>query len=247
MPVEPLNFSVAATQQMEQQSQRGAGVVRTAMLAVNIVRQKHRLHFFRFIMAIEKIAEASGEERDKLGGFIALHSAESFSHAQEFEPAPDAADRGIGRRLQKERLKITRQFLQLIVHAQEGVRVARRKLAEFGDGALAISPPRHHLPIRKRHQQAGIARNHFQSVRAEIEIANNRGPQHARDIRSGGGATARRDFFRDAAAAHNFAALHDERGKSRARKICGGRQAVVARADDDRIIGLALRKHLGLV
>ena len=87
VPVEALNFSVAAAQQMEQQSQRGAGVVRTAVFAVNIVRQKHRLHFFRFVMAIEKIAEASGEERDKLGGFIALHSAESFSHAQEFEPA----------------------------------------------------------------------------------------------------------------------------------------------------------------
>src|SRR5271156_5106526 len=232
---------------MEQQSKRGASVVRTAVLAVNIVRQKHRLQFFGFIMAVEKIAKATGEKRNELRGFFALHAAKSFSYAQQFEPASRAALRGVGRRLQKKRLKIARQLLQLVVNTDEGLRVARRKLSEFGNSTLTISPPRKHLPIWKWHQQTRIARHHFQSVRAEIQIANNRGPQHARDIRSGGGAAARRDFFRDAAAAHNFAALYDERRKSGARKIRRGRQAVVARADDNRIIGLASRRHLGLV
>ena len=54
--VEALNFAFAAAQQMKEQSQCGAGVVRAAVLAVDIVRQKHRLHFFGFVMAIEKIA-----------------------------------------------------------------------------------------------------------------------------------------------------------------------------------------------
>ena len=198
-------------------------------------------------MAVEKIAEASGEERNQLRGFFALHSAKSFSDAQEFEPALGAVERRIRRRLQEKRLQIARQFFQLVVHAHEGFRVARRKFAKFRDGAVAIGPPRHHLPIRKRNQQAGIAGHHAQPVRGEIEIANNRGAQHAGDIRSGGSAAARRDFFGDAAAAHNFAAFQNERGKSGARKISGGRQAVVARADDNRIIGLALRRHLGLV
>ena len=61
------------------------------MLAVDIVCQKHRLHFLGLIIAIEKIAEASGEERNQLRGFFALHSAESFSHAQQLEPAVGAA------------------------------------------------------------------------------------------------------------------------------------------------------------
>ena len=101
-------------------------------------------------MAIEKIAEASSEERNQLRGFIALHAAESFPDAHKFQPARGTAACGIGRRLQEKRLQITRQFFQLVVHAHESVCVARRKFAELTDSASAVRPPRHHLPIWKR-------------------------------------------------------------------------------------------------
>src|SRR5271167_2858175 len=111
---------------MEKQSQRGTGIIRTAVFAVNVVRQKHRLHFLGFVVAVEKIAKASSEERNQLRNFFTPHSSKSFSHAQHFEPTPGAATRRIGRRLQEKWLKITRQFFQLIVHADERLRIARR-------------------------------------------------------------------------------------------------------------------------
>src|SRR3984885_9096362 len=119
------------------------------MLAVNVVRQKHRFHFFGFVMAIQKIAQASREERNQLRHFFALHLAKSFSHAQQFKPARRSALRRIRRRLEEKRLKITRQSFQLVVHTHESVRIARRKLAEFSDGLSTVGPPRHRWSLRK--------------------------------------------------------------------------------------------------
>src|ERR1700690_4573469 len=94
--VKSLGVALAATQQMKKKSERGTGIVRAAMFAVHIVGEKHRLDFFGFVMAIEKIAEAAGEKGYELADLGAGHSPKAIPNAQKFEPAFDAVKGGIG-------------------------------------------------------------------------------------------------------------------------------------------------------
>jgi hypothetical protein len=73
-------------------------------------------------------------------------------------------------------------------------------------------------------------------MRAQIEVLDHLGTKHGRDIGSRGHATTGSDFFRDTAAAHNVAALENERSQSAARKVRSGSKAVVAGADNDGIV-----------
>ena len=72
------------------------------------------------------------------------------------------------------------------------------------------------------------------------------GRKHAGDVGGGGSAATGSNFFGDAAAADDFAALEDERGKAGAGEIGRGGQAVVPCADYDCVVGLAERRHVRL-
>src|SRR5882757_9712058 len=155
---------------MKEQTERGSGVVRAAMLARHIICEEHRLDFLGFVMPIEKIAQAGSKKRNKLPDLFRRHPPKTIPDAQQFPPTFSPAKRWIRRRLQKKRLQIAREFFQLIIYAQERSRISWRNLAKFLHGAFAIRPPGHHMPIRKRNNERRVARNHPQSVRRKIEI-----------------------------------------------------------------------------
>src|SRR5271154_886931 len=121
---------------MKKKTERRSRIVGSAMLPVHIICEKHRLDFFGFIMAIEEIAEAAGKERNELPNFLSRHPAKTVPDAQKFPPTLRTAKRRIGRRLEKERLQIAREFFQLIVHAHKGFSVAWRNLPKLGDSVL---------------------------------------------------------------------------------------------------------------
>src|ERR1700755_1855284 len=164
---------------MKQQTERRSGVVRAAVLAVDIIREEHRLDFLGFIVPVEKIAQAAGEKRNKLPDILRRHPATTIPQAQKLPPTFSSPKRWIGRRLQKKRLKIAREFFQLIIYAQKRFSVARRNLAKFLHSAFGLRPPGHHMPIVKRNNERRIARDHSKPVRRKIEIPNHGGPQHA--------------------------------------------------------------------
>ena len=60
MSEESLKFVVTATQQMKQQADRGTGLIRSPVLAIDVVGQKQCLNFVGFIVAIEKFAQTAG-------------------------------------------------------------------------------------------------------------------------------------------------------------------------------------------
>ena len=64
--VESLQFVLAAAQQVKQQANGCAWLVRSTMLAINVVGEKHRLHLFGLVVVIEKFAQASGEKGNQL-------------------------------------------------------------------------------------------------------------------------------------------------------------------------------------
>jgi len=100
------------------------------------------------------------------------------------------------------------------------------------------------MAVRERNLEGGIAWDHAQSVIGEMEIADDFGAEHACDVRSGGGSTARGDLLSDAAAADDVAAFEDEGRVSGASEIGGGGEAVVTGADDDDIVKRVLTaKH----
>src|SRR5262249_34277776 len=66
VPVKALQLVISTTQQMKQKSERCSWLIGSAVFAIDVIRQKQRLHLVRFIAAIEKVAQASRQEGNKL-------------------------------------------------------------------------------------------------------------------------------------------------------------------------------------
>ncbi len=120
-----LRLAIAAAQQMKEKAHRRASIVRPAVLAVDIIREKQRFDFLGLVVPIEKIAQAASKERNKLSDFLCRHPAKPISDAQQLPPAFRPAKRGIRRRLQKKWLQITREFFQLVVYPDKRLRIAQ--------------------------------------------------------------------------------------------------------------------------
>src|SRR6516225_6680956 len=60
--VEALQLMLAPAEQVKQESQGRARIVRAAMFPVDTVGQEKSFYFLRFIVAIEKLAQAAGQE-----------------------------------------------------------------------------------------------------------------------------------------------------------------------------------------
>jgi hypothetical protein len=211
---------LAAAQQMKQQANRCSRLVRAAMLAVNVVRQEHRLHLFRFIVVIEKLAEASGEKGNQLRNLRAGDPAEAFPCAKQIAPAVDRRSIDLRRRLHKKRLQIAREFFKLVIDLDKSLCVLRRDLAELCLRTLAVSPPWHHVPIREGNLNRRIAWDHAQTIICQPQLCNHFGPQHARDIRSGRNPASGSNLFGHATSANDFAPLEYKGGKAGPRQIC---------------------------
>ena len=70
----------------------------------------------------------------------------------------------------------------------------------------------------------------------QIELADDLRPQQRDDVRADGEMEAGKDLFGDRRAAEHVAALEHEHLPPGAGQICGRGQAVVAAADDDRVV-----------
>ena len=233
---EPLHLVLAAGEEMEEQAEGGARVVGSAVLAVDVVGEDQRLDLLRLVVPVEELAEAAGQERHHLRDLAAADAPEAPRRAEQLAQALDAARARIGRRLQEERLEIASQPLELGVDAHPGLRVLRGDALDLRHHPLALGPPGHRGPVRKGHLQVGIAGHHAEAVGAEVDVADDLGPQHARDVGGGGGPTAGGDLLGHAAAAHDLAALDHQGAQAGAAEVDGRGQAVVARPHHDRVV-----------
>jgi hypothetical protein len=228
--VEALLLVLAAGEQVEEQAERRPRLPGTAVLAVDAVGEHERLHLLGFVVAVEEVAKAARQERGHLGDLIAGDAAEALSDAKRLHDAGKPCGVDVGRRLEKEGLEIARELLQAGVDPREGRCVPRRQALQLRDRRAHVRPPREDVAVGKRHLERGIAGHHAQAVRAQAEVADDLGPEHARDVRRGGGPAARCDLLRDAAPAEDLAALQDEHAEPPAREIGGRGEAVVAPA-----------------
>src|ERR1700680_5173417 len=141
-------------------------------------------------MAIQKVTQTPGQEGDELRDFRLGDRPESSCDPEHIRPTLQAVRIDFRRWLQKERLEVTSQFLQLIVDAHKGVGILERYLAKLGGSTIPVRPPLHYFPIGEMYLNRGIARYHAKPVLLQIEIADHFRPQHARNIRGRGHAAA---------------------------------------------------------
>src|SRR5262252_667294 len=98
---------------MKEQAQRSSRLIGTSMLAIDIVRQEHRLHLVGFKIAIQKFAQAARQECHKLRDLLRGDCSKPSYHSQEFEQPSYTRRSKLRRRFQKKRLKVPRQLLHL--------------------------------------------------------------------------------------------------------------------------------------
>ena len=70
----------------------------------------------------------------------------------------------------------------------------------------------------------------------QLEVADDLGPQQAHHVGELGEAVAGKDFLGDGCPADDIAPLEHDHLLAGAREVRGGDQAVVAGADDDRVV-----------
>ena len=70
----------------------------------------------------------------------------------------------------------------------------------------------------------------------QLQVADDLGPKQRDDVAEDGEPEAREDLLGDRGAAQHVALLEDERLQAGPREVGGADQAVVATADDDRVV-----------
>src|SRR5213082_2365223 len=88
--------------------------------------------------------------------------------------------------------------------------------------------------VERRHR--ALEREDLETVRREIELANDLGAQKTDDVREDGELEAGKDLLGHGGAAHQWSSLQDDRLLAASREICRGDESVVPAADDDGVV-----------
>ena len=163
------------------------------MLAIDAVRQDEPLQFVGAEAPVEEMTERAGEKCHEPGDIRAGRAPQAREHAPQFPYAPRTARIEIGRSLQKKWLEERSETPQFTLGVKELLHVARCDPFELAAHARTVVPPGDDAAVLERSLHPGFAGDHLQAVGAEAQIANDFGPQHARDVGSGGDATAGRE------------------------------------------------------
>src|SRR5260221_7428679 len=140
-------------------------MIRSPVLSINVVRQKHCLDLFGFEMAVQKLSQASRQERYQLADLALSDATKSFSYSQQLQNSLQPCDAHLRWRLQKKWLQITRKFLELSIQAKKSLGIANREAPDLFGSSFAICPPPYDPPIGKRNLQKRVARHHAQPKR----------------------------------------------------------------------------------
>src|SRR5437870_10855200 len=91
------------------------------------------------------------------------------------------------------------------------------------------------IAVRHR-RECSVKRENLQTMSWQIEFANDLRTQERNDVRANRKLESGKDFFRYRGAAEHMPAFEYQHTLTCAREICSVDQAIVAAADDDRIV-----------
>ena len=106
MAIEALQFVLTAAEEVEQQPESAAGLVRAAVFAIDIVGKKQCFYLFGFVVTVEEVTEAAGQERDQLRDLSGGDATKAFANAEQVGPSVERFCAQLGRRLKKKWLQI---------------------------------------------------------------------------------------------------------------------------------------------
>ena len=211
---------------MEEQPHRGPGLIGSAVLAIEAVRQDQALQLVRLKSLIEKVAECSGQEAHESCNLFALYAAKLFVQSPRLRKFFRALRVQVGRGFEKERLQISGELLELIFSIKEGVDVVRCNARQFGAHFIFIRPPADHIAVIECGLHARVASDHLEAVGAKLEVLDDRRPQHAGDVRRRRNPAARCelgvDFLGDGTAANDITTFEHQDFSAGLRKVGSG-------------------------
>src|SRR5215469_2833541 len=158
----------------------------------------------------------------------------------EFAEARGIERSGIGRRHREKRFDEAAHLDHFLAEFVVGFGVKAGVADEFTAGLGVVVDAPEMVAIGHGRESA-VERKDFEAVAREVEVANDFGAQERDDIRADGEFESGDDFFGDGGAAENVAAFEDEDFFAGAGEVGRVGQAVVASADDDRVVGLGHR------
>ena len=219
------------------------------MLAVQAVGEHQPSQLVRAEASLDEIRHRAGQETGQAVDVGGGRTAQPQTDARQLAQTTQATARKIRRWLEKERLQVRGEAMQLVVCREETLDVLGRVPLELRAHARAVVPPAHDGAVLECGLHARLAREHAQAVRPQLEIADDFGPQHAGDVRGGRDAAAGSalgvDLFGNRTAADDLAAFEYQHAQTAACEIGRGRQSVVSCAHDDDVVS-GTGRHRGL-
>jgi hypothetical protein len=101
-------------------------------------------------------------------------------------------------------------------------------------------------PVEERRERCRVAFDRLEAVLAQAQIADDLGAEEAVDVGGRGDFETGENLFGDAGTADDVAALEHEHLPACLREVARGHEAVVAAADDDRVVlGASTRRGTG--
>ena len=143
--------------------------------------------------------------------------------------------RRIGRRHREERLDGARHVVQHEPELVVGLGIAQRMARELAPVLVVVVPLRQVVSARQGRERA-LERQDVQAVARQLEVPDDLRPQQAHHVGEDREAKARKDFLAHRRAAHALAALEHQHLLSGAGEIGRANEAVVAAADDHRVV-----------
>ena len=224
-----------------EQNVGGARGRRAADRVVDRVPAERRQHLFGAEVLAEILARRRAEQIERVGDRRPVASRAGREPGEPGEVARPSRGR-IGRSGVDQRRDQLGEAGQLGLEAGQGAGVCDREALELLLGGRDVVVERERRSVRVEVERRP-RRVDGDPALDQPQVAPHRLAQHAEHVGPGGGAEARCELLRHAAAADDLAALEDHGPQPRLGEVVGGDEAVVAAADDRDVAGRGRRAH----
>ena len=229
-------LAVVLAEDVIQQDEPGALRVRTDLGADDRGRREVALQDVRLEVVVEEVGGAAGQQPDGVVEDLLVEPLEPAAEVGQRDELLGVVAEDVRRRLVEQRLDRLEDLVDVVVERVVRVGVVR---AVAGDLLLVLGVILAHQQVvavllraeRRRHQ------DRHEAVLDQLEVLDDVGPEQAERIRERREPEARPQLLGDRRATDEVAALEDERAQPGLGQVGAVGQAVVAAADDDRVVG----------
>ena len=194
-----------------------------------------RLELVGLEPAIKQGSRGSGEDLDRVGGCRA-ETAERSAERQERPEVAHAGPQDVRRRRRDRRLDEGRHPIEHGFVRREAFGVARAELRDLAAVELGIRSEQERSAVEKRRERRRLPGKHLEPVPGEAQVAHDLLAEEAVDVGCRRDLEAGKGFLGHAGPADQVATLEHEDPQPGTGQVARRHQAVVARADDDRVV-----------